>query len=88
MDLEGYGRVTADIAYGGNFYAITDAAQFGLRIAPDNIAEGIALANRLRPAFEAAVGVRHPTLPEIRGLTRVQSSVRPKAPMRISASWS
>jgi proline racemase len=80
VDLEGYGRVVADIAYGGNFYAITDAAQFGLRIAPDNIAEGIALANRLRPVFEAAVRVQHPTLPEIKGLTHVQFFGPPEGP--------
>lgn len=80
VEVGEFGRVAADIAYGGNFYAITDAAQYGLRIADDNCAAGIDLMNRVRPAFEAAVNVQHPTVPEIRGLTHMQFFAPPQAP--------
>ena len=34
VEVPGLGRVKVDIAYGGCFYALIDAAQFGLRIEP------------------------------------------------------
>jgi proline racemase len=72
IDLPPHGRVRADIAYGGNFYAITEAAQVGLTLDVDHAAEAIAIAKRLRPAFDAAAHVVHPSLPDIRGLTHIQ----------------
>lgn len=80
VDVDGYGRVVADIAYGGNFYAITAADQYGLRIADDNCAAGIDLMHRVRPVFESAVNVMHPTIPEIHGLTHMQFYAAAEAP--------
>lgn len=80
VDVTEFGRVTADIAYGGNFYAITDAEQYDLRIAADNCAAGIELMNRVRSAFEAAVDVQHPTVREIHGLTHMQFFGPPETP--------
>jgi proline racemase len=80
VDLDPYGTIEADIAYGGNFYAITDTAQYGLRIAADNAAAGIDLMNQVRPVFEAAVNVQHPALPEIKGLTHMQFFAPPEGP--------
>ncbi len=80
VNVDGYGQVVADIAYGGNFYAITDADQYGLEIAADNCAAGIDLMHRVRPVFASAVDVRHPTIREIQGLTHMQFFARPTAP--------
>lgn len=80
VEVGDFGRVTADIAYGGNFYAITEAEQYGLHIAADNCEAGIDLMNRVRPAFEAAVDVRHPAIPEISGLTHMQFFAPTDAP--------
>lgn len=72
--------VAVDIAYGGNFYAIVDAARLGLRIGPDNTAPAIALARRLLPAVNKAIEVRHPVHPEITGVTHVQFTAPSDSP--------
>jgi len=36
IDVEGLGKVTVDIAFGGIFYALIDPSQFDLKILPEN----------------------------------------------------
>jgi proline racemase len=60
-----WGTITADIAFGGVYYAIVDVAQVGLRIEPGN-ARALAEAGIALKAFLAEqVAVRHPELPGI-----------------------
>lgn len=63
-----FGTITADIAFGGVFYALVDVAQIGLTIAPENaraLAEaGIAIKADLAGQIE----VSHPNIP---GLTEI-----------------
>jgi proline racemase len=80
IELPPYGKVVADIAYGGNFYAIIDASQVALTLELAHTAEAIGLAKVLRSAFDEAVEVRHPTLPDIRGLTHIQYFSPPASP--------
>ncbi|THD81358.1 proline racemase [Aliigemmobacter aestuarii] len=58
-----FGTIRADIAFGGVFYALVDAAQVGLTIAPENaraLAEaGIAIKADLR----GQIPVSHPEMP-------------------------
>ncbi|MEP7105011.1 MAG: proline racemase family protein [Chloroflexota bacterium] len=60
--------VTADIAYGGAFYAILPATRVGLRVAPRQLPELIAHGRRLKHEIEAAHDIRHPQQPEIGGI--------------------
>jgi proline racemase len=60
--------ITYDMAYGGNFYAIANAAQWGLRVEPDAAAELIAAGLELMAAVPEPV---HPLDPEIRGCHHV-----------------
>jgi proline racemase len=60
--------IAYDMAYGGNFYAIADAAQCGLRVAPDAAGELIAAGLELMAAVPEPV---HPLDPEIRGCHHV-----------------
>jgi len=50
VDVPSYGRVTMDIAYGGNFYALVEAEKMGLVISPERAGEliraGIAVSSR------------------------------------------
>ena len=62
------GGVRHDMAYGGNFYAIADAASAGLEVAPENAGELIAAGLALMAAVEEPV---HPGDPEIRGCRHV-----------------
>ena len=60
-----WGRIKADIAFGGVFYAIVDVAQLGLTIAPEN-ARALAEAGiELKQLIGRQVSVHHP---EIAGL--------------------
>jgi proline racemase len=60
--------VRYDMAYGGNFYAIADAASAGLAVGPDHADELIAAGLELMDAVEEPV---HPDDPDIRGCRHV-----------------
>jgi proline racemase len=62
------GRFTADIAYGGAFYAIVPAAQAGLRVEPRHLPQLIELGRGLKQHIEAEHQVRHALHPEIDGI--------------------
>src|SRR5690606_15670220 len=66
-----YGRVRADIAYGGVFYALVDVEQVGLSIRPGEARGLMQAGTDLLDAFTAAVPVRHPERPEIDGIAYV-----------------
>lgn len=85
VDVEGLGRVSCRIAYGGNFYAIADAARIGLELVPGNAPRIVECAVRIRRALNAALHVEHPEAPYIRGVTHVEFSgppVHPQAHVR------
>ena len=60
--------IAYDLAYGGNFYAIADAAQAGLRVVPEASGELIAAGLELMAAIPEPV---HPADPAIRGCHHV-----------------
>lgn len=72
VDVEGIGEVQADIAYGGNFYAIIDAKSVGLDLVPENASDIIAKAIKIRNAINETTEVVHPQYPFITGLTHVE----------------
>ncbi|KZE52164.1 proline racemase [Brevibacillus parabrevis] len=80
VNVEGIGTVTCDIAYGGNFYAITDARALGLELAPGNASVIVDTAVRIRQAINQSLEVVHPAKPFIRGLTHVEFYTDPSAP--------
>lgn len=60
LDLPGFGVVAADIAYGGNFYVIVSASDFGLEILPEQADRLVAVGRQVRDAANAELRVRHP----------------------------
>lgn len=87
VNVPGYGEVLVDVAYGGNFYVIAEGAAFGLELRADNTKPIVAAARALHEAVNAAFDVRHPTLPQISGITHVQffgAADDPKEPTRIA----
>ncbi|HHY37432.1 MAG TPA: proline racemase [Clostridia bacterium] len=72
VNVPGYGEVRMDIAYGGNFYAIVEAASVGLTLIPENAAEIIRTAKVIKDAVNAQMEVKHPEKPFIDRLTHVQ----------------
>lgn len=66
-----WGRLVVDIAFGGVFYALVDASQIGLSIAPEN-ARALAEAGiELRSIVNSQVTVKHPELPGLEDVAYV-----------------
>ncbi|HEX6144287.1 MAG TPA: proline racemase family protein [Geminicoccaceae bacterium] len=65
VEVEGFGRLAVDVAYGGDFYAIVDADRLGLELGPEHDAALIAFARALIPAVNRQLAIRHPERPDI-----------------------
>lgn len=74
IEVPHLGRVTVDVAYGGMFYVIAQAAQFGLRLTPDEGAEIVRIGVMLRAAAQEQLPVVHPENPGFSGVTIAQLS--------------
>ncbi len=72
VDVPGHGAVVVDVAYGGNFYVIADASRLGLSFDPLHTRPLVEAAQAVRGAANAAFAIRHPTLPEVTGITHAQ----------------
>jgi trans-L-3-hydroxyproline dehydratase len=54
------GTITADVSYGGAFYALADAGQFGLDVRTSRVRDLVDAATALTEAVRAAVPLHHP----------------------------
>jgi proline racemase len=71
VEVEGIGTVTYDMAFGGNFYAITPAADAGQVVDPANNAALIDAGRRVMAAINAADRPVHPGDERISGCHHV-----------------
>lgn len=69
VEVRSQGRVTVDVAYGGMFYVIADAAQMGLRLTPDEGRDIVRIGEMIKAAAREQLPVVHPENPEIAGIT-------------------
>jgi proline racemase len=69
LEVEGLGPIRVDVAYGGAFFAIVDAASLGLALAPREARDLVALGHRVTAAAARQLPVRHPENPDIRTVT-------------------
>lgn len=74
IEVPELGRVCVDVAYGGMFYVIADAAQFGLRLTPDEGRDIVRIGEMIKAAAQAQLPVAHPENPKISGVTIAQLS--------------
>src|SRR5580658_1655009 len=77
VEVRGLGTVVVDVAYGGMFYVIADAAALGLRLTPDEGRDIVRLAEMIKAATQEQIGVAHPENPGISGVTIAQISGTP-----------
>ncbi|HKW93809.1 MAG TPA: proline racemase family protein [Methylomirabilota bacterium] len=85
VEVPGLGRVPFDLAYGGHFYALVEAAPLRLALEPKEAARLVDVGERIRLAIEAQVPLVHPAMPEARGLLYIQfhePARRPDAQLR------
>jgi proline racemase len=71
VDVPGLGEVRFDMAFGGNFYALTPAADAGLEVDPARSAELIERGLAIIAAIDAAGRPVHPEDPRIGGCAHV-----------------
>ncbi|GHU49299.1 proline racemase [Clostridia bacterium] len=62
VEVEGYGAMCVDIAFGGSFFALVDAGKLGIEISTENIDEFISLGIKLRHKINQTIAIRHPNL--------------------------
>jgi len=76
IDAPSLGRLTVDVAYGGDFYTLVDADALGIELSVANEAALTAAANEVRSAVESQLSVVHPERPEIDSCYMVQFTSR------------
>jgi proline racemase len=72
VTVPGLGRVGFDLAYGGHFYALVEAARLGLALVPAAAARLVAAGEQIRAVVEAEVDLTHPEGAQAQGLVYVQ----------------
>jgi proline racemase len=60
LEVEGFGTLTVDTAYGGDSFVIVDAGALGFAIAPDEARDIAELGVRIVAAADAQLGFAHP----------------------------
>lgn len=80
VEIRALGRLTVDIAYGGNFYPIVEAQDNYRDMADYTPGELVSMGNELRDYINAHYRVVHPLDPNISGVRHVQWTGRPKTP--------
>jgi proline racemase len=72
VEIQGFGTISVDIAFGGMFFAIADARSLGFEIVPEEARDLATLGERIRFATREQHPVAHPEHPEIMGVSIVQ----------------
>jgi proline racemase len=80
IEVPTLGTVTVDVAWGGMFYVIAEAAPFGLRLTPDEGRDIVRIGELIKAAAQEQLPVRHPENPAIAGVTIAQLSGPPGRP--------
>ncbi len=79
VDVPHLGTVVVDVAWGGMFYVIADAAPFGLRLTPDEGRDIVRIGEMIKAAAQEQLPAAHPDVPGI-GITIAQLSGPPSGP--------
>jgi proline racemase len=72
VDVPGLGTLKVDIAYGGAYFALIDARQFGFTIRPNEARAMVEVGERIKAAVAEAHRPTHPEQPGITGVTFTQ----------------
>jgi proline racemase len=72
LEVDTLGTITVDVAFGGMWYAIADAAELGFAIEPREARELSRVGELIRTAAREQLPCVHPENPEIAGVSIVQ----------------
>ena len=82
ISVPGIGDVTADIAYGGNWFAFFDAGEMGLELSLRNIKNVVDVGMKIMDAANDQVTVQHPEVPRSNRINIVTAVTKPEDPTR------
>ncbi|MEI9425777.1 proline racemase family protein [Mesorhizobium sp. Cs1299R1N1] len=68
LRVEGIGELKVDVAFGGVYYVLADAAALGLEIVPANARKLVDLGSRLVAAAKEQISVQHPLVNEFNSI--------------------
>lgn len=74
VEVPTLGTVVVDVGYGGMFYVIAEAEQFGLRLTPDEGRDITRITELIKAAANEQLPVAHPEQPGFAGITIGQLS--------------
>ncbi len=69
IEVPELGTVSVDVAYGGMFYVIAEAAPFGFRLTPDEGGDIVRVSEMIKAAAAEQLPVVHPDQPGFAGIT-------------------
>jgi trans-L-3-hydroxyproline dehydratase len=72
LEVEGLGALVVDVAFGGMWYAIADAASLGFSLQPSEARELSRVGELIRVAAREQLPCAHPENPEIAGVSIVE----------------
>ncbi len=74
------GRISVDVAYGGNFYAIVEAQEHFRDIADFTAGDLVRLSPILRRRLNEVADIAHPEKPDIKGISHILWTGAPRMP--------
>jgi proline racemase len=77
IDVPGIGKLKADVAFGGNFFAIVSAEQVGIEIRATKMSALAAAAVKIREAANQQLKVQHPTLKHLNSIPLISFQGKP-----------
>ena len=77
LDLPEVGRITIDVSFGGNFFAMTPAKALGIDIHPDNVGRLMHFGMLVKEVVNEKLTVAHPTEKHIRTVALTEIYEKP-----------
>jgi proline racemase len=80
LEVDGVGTLVVDVAYGGDYFCLVDAASCGFALRRDEVQDLVEVGGRIKRAADEQIVVKHPTIPELRRVGFVMFCAGPTAP--------
>ncbi len=84
IEVPGLGTVIVDVAYGGMFYVIADAASLGFQLDPSEARDIVRVAEMIKIAAQEQLPVAHPENPDISDISISQLTLGQKNTVVVS----
>jgi proline racemase len=80
VEVPQLGTVVVDVAWGGMFFALADAASLGFRLTPDEGRDLVRVGEMVKAAAREQIPVSHPVTPELADISILEFTGPPSVP--------